>query len=271
MNFLGHPKILDLKVDVPDYSEIPLNGAKIEDYFSTFFAKRDTWLFGKLIESAIRALDSRFNQLEIIDLGCGSGLPSLMALHTAKSPEKIRVLGIDLDGNALEVARKNATHFGFSNQFRFANANILDFFANATKTLDPKSDARIFASNPPYVPIPKALPNRGAFAAVDGGPDGTELVRAIIESATVSKNDLIAVQWSSLTSPKKIIAAIQDRFEIAKSMISEVPFGRLTSSPDVFAYLKDLKADGEIFFSEYDRAPENSYYVIGTVLRTHRG
>lgn len=77
--------------------------------------------------------------VDVLDIGTGSGC---IAVSLARLIEGCRVTAIDISGNALDVARRNAARNGAS--VNFINADILS---------DPALPRRfdIIVSNPPYV------------------------------------------------------------------------------------------------------------------------
>ena len=83
--------------------------------------------------------NSQKKELEVLDIGTGSGI---IAITLALEIDKSLCLGVDISGQALEVAQKNAQSLG-------ANVKFLksDVFANVSGRFD------VIASNPPYIPF----------------------------------------------------------------------------------------------------------------------
>jgi len=70
----------------------------------------------------------------VIDLGCGTGIFSIgSAILNAK-----RVIGVDIDENLIEIAKKEAEKMGF----------YIDFFAEDVENFDIKGDVTLM--NPPF-------------------------------------------------------------------------------------------------------------------------
>jgi release factor glutamine methyltransferase len=76
----------------------------------------------------------------ILDVGTGSGC---IALAIKSKLKDANVSGIDISGEALEIARKNATENGL--EVNFFSADIFDFSTVKNRKYD------IIVSNPPYI------------------------------------------------------------------------------------------------------------------------
>src|SRR5262249_30380386 len=113
-----------------------------------------------------------------LDLCTGTGC---VGITLALERPRARVLATELDPGAAEVARANAAALGAANRFEVRTG---DLFA-------PVSDAPPFdavVANPPYVPLCEipTLPaevRREPALALDGGPDGLDIVRRIVAAA----------------------------------------------------------------------------------------
>jgi release factor glutamine methyltransferase len=129
-----------------------------------------------VVELALSLAD-RAAPLRIIDLGVGSGAILLALL--CELP-RARGTGIDIAGDALDVARANAERLGLVDRAEFALCD----FAAVDGTFD------LVVSNPPYIASPYiASIDIAALApevrdhdprhALDGGPDGLAAYRTI--------------------------------------------------------------------------------------------
>lgn len=112
----------------------------------------------------------------VLDLGTGSGcllLALLSELPTARG------LGVDNSQAALAVARQNAASLGLQARCRFQRGNWAD-------DLEEKFD--LVLCNPPYIPtqeiktLPPEVAAHDPTAALDGGPDGLDSLRALVKS-----------------------------------------------------------------------------------------
>ncbi len=117
----------------------------------------------------------------IVDYGTGSGC---IAVSLVLERPQGRYLATDLSAEALDLARANAALNGVAERVRFVQGELSDL-------LDPATVDAI-VSNPPYIPsaVVDALPATvRAFEpriALDGGPDGLEVVRQLAEEATLA-------------------------------------------------------------------------------------
>jgi len=93
-----------------------------------------------LVEAALDCLTQLSSNLNILDLGTGSGA---IALSLAKECSHANVVAVDFSTNALEVARVNGSRNNINN-VRFIQS---DWFNSLD--LDTKFD--LIASNPPYI------------------------------------------------------------------------------------------------------------------------
>ena len=114
----------------------------------------------------------------ILDLCTGSGA---IAIACAKAFPKAAVDAIDISGDALSVARKNAVIHQVEDQVNLIQSNLLEKIEN--KKYD------LIISNPPYVSFEEmqTLPREYAFepsiAFAGGGKDGLEIVDRILAQA----------------------------------------------------------------------------------------
>ena len=114
-----------------------------------------------------------------IDVGTGSGCLALACLDQHKT---VQFTAIDISPEALEVARGNAEKLNLDRRVDFRLGDLLEPVAD-----EPPFD--LILSNPPYIPtdvIPTLEPTVRQFEphlALDGGPDGLQVVTRLIEQA----------------------------------------------------------------------------------------
>jgi release factor glutamine methyltransferase len=130
-----------------------------------------------IVEAALAGLPDRAAPLRILDLGTGSGAILVALLHELPAAYG---LGVDRAEAALVTARGNALLNGVADRAAFVAS---DWAA----ALDGRFD--LVVSNPPYIPAadiagldPEVLRHDPA-AALDGGPDGLDAYRAILDDA----------------------------------------------------------------------------------------
>jgi release factor glutamine methyltransferase len=128
-----------------------------------------------IVEAALSILsDRREDQLNILDLGVGSGA-LLCALLTEFGAA--RGIGVDISADAAEVAQGNLQACGLSLR---AEIRVGDW----TSGLEGRFD--LIVSNPPYIPtadiarLPREVRDFDPWLALDGGIDGLVAYRRIL-------------------------------------------------------------------------------------------
>lgn len=134
-----------------------------------------------LVELVLDYMALGSNERVCADVGAGSGCVGIAV--AVKSPS-LRVLSIDNSSRALEVVRTNAEHLGVKKRVRAVLADLLSPL--------PPNSLDIVVSNPPYIPaadIPSLQREVTCFephSALDGGVDGLDLIRRIVEAAGIA-------------------------------------------------------------------------------------
>lgn len=114
----------------------------------------------------------------VLDVGTGSGA---VALAIAKARPAARVFACDISPDALALAGQNAASAGLDVQFVES-----DLMASVPT---PEGGWMAIASNPPYIPSAELDALQPEVArweprlALDGGPDGLDLIRRLIQQA----------------------------------------------------------------------------------------
>lgn len=113
----------------------------------------------------------------VLDMACGSGCIGLYLAH-AWSPAASQVTLADISEDALDLARLNASRLALAHAVLVRS----DLFEKITGTFD------LIVSNLPYIPsaeIPTLSREvrRDPLLALDGGEDGLDLVRRLLEAA----------------------------------------------------------------------------------------
>lgn len=115
---------------------------------------------------------------DIADIGTGTGCLLLALLHERPMAAGS---GLDISSEALNTAQANADNLGLSDRVRFIESNWLS-------ALKPDS-IDVLISNPPYIVqseiqhLDPAVRDHDPILALDGGPDGLDAYRAIVEAA----------------------------------------------------------------------------------------
>jgi release factor glutamine methyltransferase len=113
----------------------------------------------------------------IVDVGTGSGC---VAVTLALSRPTLRVIGTDIDEDALRIAAENGEEMG-AGGIDWQQGSALDPVLDLAETF-------VVVSNPPYIPDGTTL-DRDVAAydpprALFGGPDGADVIRHIVAQAT---------------------------------------------------------------------------------------
>ncbi len=130
-----------------------------------------------LVEAVLQRLP-KDAPARVLDLCTGSGC---IAISIAAERPQASVWASDISPGALEVARANALSLGVDGRVTFFEGNL-----TAPLPLDAHFD--VIVSNPPYISrgeLPKLQREVQAepVLALDGGPDGLDLVRQVIDEA----------------------------------------------------------------------------------------
>ena len=127
-----------------------------------------------LIEEVIKICNKENKNISILDLCTGSGA---IGIALANNIDNVNIALSDISKEALEIARKNCVNLN-------KKINIIesDLFENVNEKFD------IIVSNPPYIKtdviktLSKEVQNEPKLA-LDGGKDGLEIYRRIINDA----------------------------------------------------------------------------------------
>lgn len=127
------------------------------------------------------------SQVEVLDIGFGSGAIGLSLAHYCKG---VKVTGVDISEKAIEIANRNIEKFGLRN-VKLKKGNLFDSIE--------KKDFHIIVSNPPYIPIheleelEKQVREFEPLIALDGGEDGLDFYRTITKKSKqhLEKNGML--------------------------------------------------------------------------------
>lgn len=135
-----------------------------------------------LIDLAVAAVKNSNKNLEQghwADLGTGSGV---IAIGLADALPEASIHAVDYSANASAIAQKNAQNLDFANSIKFYQGSWwepLEFL---------KGQVSGMVANPPYIPsslVPQLQPEviHEPHLALDGGTDGLDCIRYLIETS----------------------------------------------------------------------------------------
>ncbi len=117
----------------------------------------------------------------LYDVGTGTGC---IAISLAIERPECRCTAVDVDAGALELARENAARCGAAGKIEFRQGRGCAGAGEASL------DAVV--SNPPYIAsrvvdgLPTHIRDHEPRLALDGGPDGLDIVREVVNDAAIA-------------------------------------------------------------------------------------
>ena len=124
-----------------------------------------------LVDKAIQ-LANELTQPHIVEIGCGSGIVSIMLAHLLPDA---KITAVDISEEALHVSKHNAHKHGVSERICFVKGSYLD---GVDKEID------MIVSNPPYIANEASLGIGLSYEpslALYGGAKGDEMLKHIID------------------------------------------------------------------------------------------
>jgi hypothetical protein len=134
--------------------------------------------------------------MHIAELTTGSGL---VGLHLLLLESGSRLVGLDVDPTATEIAARNAKLLGLARRARF---ECTDLWSASTLSTLQETKPSLLICNPPYIPEP-----HGEQLEIEAGagPDGTAHLMRTLEIADQIRPRAVALSWCSLSDPGKIL------------------------------------------------------------------
>ena len=172
--------------------------------------------------------------LRVVDVGTGTGaiaISLLAALRRRKMADQVLVIAVDVSAEALQLARENAVGHGVADRMVFVAADLLPYHVEPPYA--------VVCANLPYVPtdeLPRLSPEI-AFeptSALDGGPDGLDVVRRLIDRLpTVTEDGGVAFLEIGAGQGDATVQAVADR----------IPNARCTVTPDLAGHPRLVRID----------------------------
>lgn len=126
-----------------------------------------------LVENAFNILKEKNDKKLVLEIGTGSGIISVMLAVLIKD---IKIIAVDINEKALNLAKRNAEKFGVLEKIDFRLSNLFEKVE--------EKDIYMVISNPPYIKNSYVLPKNVEFEpknALFGGEIGDELLKDIIK------------------------------------------------------------------------------------------
>lgn len=138
-----------------------------------------------LVDNAVEILSNQKEQkvqkntIKVLEIGTGSGV---IAVMLAILIENIKIIAVDINKKALELAKKNAIKHNVLDKIDFRFSNLYEEVN--------ENDIFMTISNPPYIADDYKLPLNVEFEpsnALFGGVKGDELLKSIIKNTNDKK------------------------------------------------------------------------------------
>jgi release factor glutamine methyltransferase len=126
-----------------------------------------------LIDNALEITKGKEGTINILEIGTGSGIISVMLALLIKD---IKIIAVDINEKALALAKENAIKHGVEDKIEFRLSNL---YQNVNET-----NIDLTISNPPYIANDYKLPDNVKYEpsnALFGGNIGDELLKNIID------------------------------------------------------------------------------------------
>jgi release factor glutamine methyltransferase len=150
-----------------------------------------------LVDLAVGAIAERLGRaprptgtppLAVADVGTGSGAIAVavaVALRRRGMLGDVAIVASDLSDEAADLARENAVAQGVADRVAVAVADLVPPAGSPASFLAVPARFDVVCANLPYIPSPVVprLPIAASFeprAALDGGPDGLDLIRRLL-------------------------------------------------------------------------------------------
>ncbi len=154
---------------------------KKEFWSQEFFTNKSTLVPRPETELLIYKIVDIFKnkRINILDVGTGTGC---ILLSLLKELYNSRGIGIDISSQAIKIAKANSKNLNLVNRAKFKNFEIDNYFSG-------KYD--LIVSNPPYISskdikkLSKDIINFEPKEALDGGPDGLDLIKKVIYKSNI--------------------------------------------------------------------------------------
>ena len=159
-----------------------------------------------LVEETLKKLkdNKHKSNLKGFEIGVGSGIISITLL---KEIETLTMIGVDINDKAIELTKANALKHEVNDRLCILNSNLFE-------KINKENQFDFIISNPPYIEtkvidsLQEDIKQHEPKLALDGGEDGLDFYRAIIEQSKsyISPEGFIAFEigYNQAEAVKKI-------------------------------------------------------------------
>ncbi len=132
----------------------------------------------ELLVDKVVTLSHLLGKIHIVEIGCGSGIVSIML---ARLLPMASIIAVDISQEALDVSRKNAQWHGVEDRICFMHGSYLE---GVHQPID------VIVSNPPYIAHGTKLDQNLSYEpslALYGGEKGDEMLKHIMDLFDIKK------------------------------------------------------------------------------------
>ncbi len=161
---------------------------KVSFYSEEFFIQKGALIprpETEILIDRVVEISKKFKNPKVAEIGIGSGIISIML---AKLIPNIEITATDISQEAIQIAKKNATHFEVIDKIEFIQTSYLD---DIDKNFD------IIVSNPPYIANNFKVEQNLDYEpqiALFGGEKGDEILKNIIDIFIAKKVHYLACE-----------------------------------------------------------------------------
>ncbi|MFO8032105.1 MAG: hypothetical protein R6U22_06140 [Desulfohalobiaceae bacterium] len=169
----------------------------------------------------------------IVEFGSGDGSPVLQTLGSSSFAGFIQ--GYEINTKAAALARENIASAGKADIYQVQNACFFEAFRKHGSKL-------CLTSNPPYVPALE--PDRLLMPQLWGGPDGSRILRRLLEQ----EFEYVLLLMPGISNPERVLEhAWRQGYWVHNYLITALPFGRYTGQAYVQDRLDQMRKQKQAF------------------------
>ncbi|ABB44597.1 Modification methylase HemK [Sulfurimonas denitrificans DSM 1251] len=138
-----------------------------------------------LIDEVLKNIEDKNSPLNIVEVGVGSGIISIIL---AKSLPNAKFIAVDISQAALGVARKNIEKFSLEDRIELRHGSLLEPI---------KEKIDYLVSNPPYIADDVSLESNLSYEpqnALFGGSVGDEIIKELLDGVLKAEINLFSCE-----------------------------------------------------------------------------